>query len=376
MKSHVLTLTLLAATAFGKECKYGTLEDNCCVCEAGYEGELCDSCTPGYVEHEGRCSNGRDGAPCSNDGLFPYFGCGGAGECSVNSKSESVLPCVCKDLQQNIVSCANKIIGETTCMPQGVRMYTPFPNSPQFDNPFSLTVVTCSETSPKLMLVPAFKEDGLTENRCDSRTGDFGGFPSECVMSGSVGGDTTVSSDCLDGIVLTNLNSTDPGKNMAEFTYAGLVISKNDFRINSGDNYENRKWFKVCASKVVPISPGSVETETIWKSVDGHDESVGSRAQSFRILGDEDINVHSAGNLESVGGDDCCDGLKIGFCLPLWAFLLLWLLMALCLGILGYTLHKTKNEIESYRNGKKYEVFDTDAEMIEHAAKTADDDDI
>ena len=374
---------MLATAALAMDCGgHGTFAENCCKCDAGYAGSTCMECAPGYakgmVNGEMMCGNGRDGTACTDDGMFPFFGCGSVGTCKDSNTSSKTFPCVCRDLQGTVVSCATKYVEkQTTCSPRGARMYTAFPNEPRLDLPFSLTVVTCGETSPSLMMVPAYKEDGVTMNSCSNRTGETGGFAAECVMPSNGEGNATVSVNCRDGVVLTNLNAELSTRDMAEFTYSGMIVTKDNFFVSSQENPANRNKFKVCASRVVPVAAGSSQMETIWVPVDGHNDDVSRRDEDFTIVSEDDANKNrAAGNLEGVGGDDCCDGLKIGFCLPLWAFLLLWLLMALCLGFLGFALHKNKNEIEAKKNNEKYEKFNTDAEMIEHAAKEADDDDI
>ena len=377
MKFQVLAFALFATSVMGRDCgNHGTFEENCCVCDAGYAGNTCTECASGYSLVDGLCGNGRDGTSCTDDGSYPFIGCGGAGECS-NSQAGKVFPCTCTDLKGNEVSCATKLIEKNSCAPRGARMYTSFPNSPRIGLPFSLTVVTCDVVSPSLMMVPAYKEDGLTENFCN-RTGEFGGFSNECVIShDSDVNSTSINTACTEGIVLTNLNAELNTKGMAEYTFAGLNVSNSNFYINNEENAANRNKFKICMSTSVPVVSGSKTMETVWVPVDGHNELVSTRDEQFSVVSDEDAtNNRAATGLDDAEGGDCCDGLKIGFCLPLWAFLLLWLLMALCLGFLGFALHKNKNEIEAKKNNEKYEKFNTDAEMIEHAAKEADDDDI
>eukprot|EP01060_Flectonema_neradi_P037929 TRINITY_DN779_c0_g2_i1.p1 TRINITY_DN779_c0_g2~~TRINITY_DN779_c0_g2_i1.p1 ORF type:complete len:381 (+),score=101.75 TRINITY_DN779_c0_g2_i1:52-1194(+) len=377
-----LCIFALIAVAFAtKECKNGgVLVDNCCVCETGYTGTLCDECSAGFVMLNGKCGNGRDGTACTDDGAFPFFGCGGVGSCSFNNQSEKVFPCKCTDIQQHPVSCADKLVGLSSCAPAGPRMYTPFPNAPQQDKAFSLTVLGCKMMpTPSILLIPAFKEDGLTPNECDGKTGEFAGLDPSCVIGNDAEANATVNVECREGVVLNNLAvEASGGNDMAEYTFAGLVVSKDNFYISGTEiaGTHNRNQFKVCTSSVEYVVPGQPETEIVWNAVDTHNTGVDSRTPEFHILGLDDMHPRGAGSLEGEAGGDCCDGLKIGFCLPLWAFLLLWLLMALCLGFLGFALHKNKNEIEAKKNNEKYEKFNTDAEMIEHAAKEADDDDI
>ena len=79
-------------------------------------------------------------------------------------------------------------------------------------------------------------------------------------------------------------------------------------------------------------------------------------------------NRGSAG-LDGIMGDNgCCDGLKLGDgCLPLWAFILLWLLMLGCLAGLAYMMRKHNAELEQNKNNQKYEQFCADAEMMDLA---------
>ncbi|KAJ9456923.1 hypothetical protein DIPPA_22315 [Diplonema papillatum] len=388
MRRGFLVLATVCAVAAEIGCGNGEKIDDCCVCNPGWEigaDFLCSACADGYVmDSTGNvCSNGRDGAPCQSNLNYPYWGCTHNGYKLGDCKAGGVFPCVC-----STGNCDQEIADLQTnghCYPKGTRMYTPFPNQPIKDMDFSLTFVGCDLTADDTYaVIPAFNEDLTEENPCSELpiTSTAG---IECER---VNGQRAVINETCSSFLLKQLSPSGVNnKGMTEYTFQPLVVQEGGFRGTldqraAANNKEFKKdtpifeketYFRVC--KLISVE-GKSGMEKAWAEVANHDHGVKERDFIFKISKEALYDPRGAASDLSGDGPDCCDGLKLGpACLPLWAFLLLWLLMAFCLGGMGYMLHKNKNEIEAQKNNEKYEKFNVDAEMSAMAARQAEEDD-
>eukprot|EP01059_Diplonema_ambulator_P010517 TRINITY_DN2053_c1_g1_i10.p1 TRINITY_DN2053_c1_g1~~TRINITY_DN2053_c1_g1_i10.p1 ORF type:complete len:397 (+),score=167.40 TRINITY_DN2053_c1_g1_i10:77-1267(+) len=396
MNTKLLALVCLSVGAAGQcpvnEGRAYIGVDGCCVCVAGYvnsttnPGAACSECAAGYMrDSTGVCSNGRAGSECVSGKDFPYFGCSGPegqyGECTKGPGGRLVFPCVCRDKSGQVTDCGAVIAGKKSgCYPTGPRMYTTFPNEPTVEKKFSLTLIGCgNRAEDEYLVIPAYYDDAM-ENKtsCEAMGNKIGEVGSECRFdsgeepvvslgwgsegssSGSVNGTGTT---CKNGFLLSGWKEDSDGalNGMSEMTYAGITFT------DTGRKTEAETYYRLCKRVDLPGGKG----ETMWQEIANHNAVVDERDDTFKVArGDA---ARGAAGMDG----ECCEGLKIGsFCMDLWIFLLLWLLMACCLGILGYTLHKNKNEIEAKKNNQKYEKFDVDAEMNDLAAKQDEDDDI
>eukprot|EP01064_Diplonema_japonicum_P030483 TRINITY_DN5196_c0_g1_i1.p1 TRINITY_DN5196_c0_g1~~TRINITY_DN5196_c0_g1_i1.p1 ORF type:complete len:565 (+),score=153.84 TRINITY_DN5196_c0_g1_i1:43-1737(+) len=340
----------------------GSQQGDCCVCKLGWAKDVdgaCTKCTKGFYGSKfGYCTNTRPGSQCIPGKAAP-LGCG-RGSCTRQGESY-VFPCNCGSTGlDESTFCENK----KTCLPNGPSVYTPFPNRPVANEPFNVLVVGCElSKDDEYMLIPTWKNqaDGVKNTCGDMQSSEF-----ETSGCSFVSGDVAPPTNCSKGVHVKGPHGVfydDVKRSNARASITGVTLSK--AYLNGNDKLE----FTVC-SKGMRMAP-SGEMEEVWRTIDGHNEDVSMRDESFMV--DLVRNVRSAPG----GGDgECCEGLKIGsLCLPLWVFLLLWLLMACCVGVLGYALHKNKNDIEGIKNNQKYENFGQDAEMLDLAAANASDDD-
>ncbi|KAJ9460991.1 hypothetical protein DIPPA_14321 [Diplonema papillatum] len=406
LRGASLLVFAVLATAQTKDCGNGVYvtTNECCVCDLGWERNpttlSCTECAVGFFwdEVNNVCSNGRKNSPCSTGLEYPLWGCsiGGQaiGECSAGNK----FPCNCTsgNCEQTVAE------RQTSCYPTGTRMYTSFPNQPLIGQAHSLTFVGCKlSPSDVYAVIPAYTDDLSMERTCGSLDTNYtagGVIPPPCrFISGSQEAHIGNTSAC-DGSVgfsITNLReeSKKPAKHtqgMSEFTFEPITIYEDVFRgtleqkaaaaaAEAGKDvpiHEKETYFRVCKLVTVMTNDGGSDEE--WQEVAGHDHQVEKRDFMYKVAKESiyDENTRAAAGMDGEDGESCCDGLKLGpICLPLWAFLLLWLLMACCLGAMGYSLHKNKNEIEAQKNNEKYEKFNVDAEMSAMAAKQAEDDD-
>eukprot|EP01064_Diplonema_japonicum_P029559 TRINITY_DN481_c0_g1_i1.p1 TRINITY_DN481_c0_g1~~TRINITY_DN481_c0_g1_i1.p1 ORF type:complete len:387 (+),score=135.81 TRINITY_DN481_c0_g1_i1:82-1242(+) len=356
--------------------------DGCCVCHQGYmnstAGEACAACAEGYfMDGAGRCSNGRAGSECSAGKDFPYFGCSGKegqyGSCTSGAGGRTEFPCVCRDQTGQVADCGEVIASRKECYPSGPRMFTTFPNEPTVEKKFSLTLIGCGNNADdEYVVIPAYYNDNVqNETSCEKMGAKFPEISDECRFTNGVdepvvalgwgeGTSANASAVCKKGVFLSGWRENNGGANrgMSEVTFSGITM------METGEETEPETFYRLCKKTVLPGKDG----ETVWQEVANHNSGVTERDYTFKL---------GRGPFGTTSDGECCEGLKIGsLCMSLWVFLLLWLLMALCLGVLGYSLHKNKNEIEAKKNNQKYEKFDVDAEMNDLAAKEADDDDI
>eukprot|EP01063_Lacrimia_lanifica_P024159 TRINITY_DN32120_c0_g1_i1.p1 TRINITY_DN32120_c0_g1~~TRINITY_DN32120_c0_g1_i1.p1 ORF type:complete len:428 (+),score=133.09 TRINITY_DN32120_c0_g1_i1:54-1337(+) len=373
-------------------------EADCCVCHKGYRhpssgGEKCSECSEGYVRDQetGRCSNGRPGTDCVDDRPYPWFGCGGVGRCSPDPRhaSRTVFPCVCHNAEGARVSCAQRAEaaagGGAACTPRRTpRMMTTFPNEPTVGRPFSFTIVGC-ELSPadEYLVIPAFEEDGVTEQACAARVPANGAWVNEgCTFSPSMGAELILTPSgagevklpqgrrsaplenqsggwqgppgaCQNGFLMKDLAVTAQPNGISEATFEGVTML---------DGYTRPPHqYKVCRMTTQPTHTG-VEMTT-WVEIDAHNPHSDERLNRVAV---SPVGIYSMADAErmNIGGaagdreEECCDGLHLpllDICIPVWLVVLLWLLPLCCL-LCAMMMRKTNPEEDEKNNNKKYEL--------------------
>ncbi|KAJ9460985.1 hypothetical protein DIPPA_14331 [Diplonema papillatum] len=397
----VAALAGLASADTTPDCGHGVMVDTCCVCDGGWKlsgnPAKCMACADGYVMDASGdfCSNGRDGSLCDSGREYPYWGCSVGGVAIGSCDSGGRFPCRCTGgtCEQTIASNQGD-----KCFPVGTRMHTTFPNQALVEKPFSLTFVGCQLAADDVYVVlPAFTDD-LTEERHCATLGNAedGNVPADCVFDMAqpdhdavIGNGTCPGTS---GFMLKNLEVQVPSEDgMTEATFMSVYIYSAAFGgtpaqrkaandAERGNDYqilEKETYFRVC--KRVEVAKAAGGNEYAWAEVASHDHKVAERDFIFKI---SPRAVYDPTRAAAAGDDgsseECCEGLKLGpGCLPLWAFLLIWVIMACCLGAMGFTLHKSKAEINAQKNNEKYEKFNVDAEMSAMAEKqAAEDEDI
>eukprot|EP01065_Artemidia_motanka_P029267 TRINITY_DN3540_c0_g1_i1.p2 TRINITY_DN3540_c0_g1~~TRINITY_DN3540_c0_g1_i1.p2 ORF type:complete len:436 (+),score=146.08 TRINITY_DN3540_c0_g1_i1:103-1308(+) len=365
----------------------------CCVCNVGYKdgstpSSPCSVCAEGFYRTSptAPCTNGRPGSECVAGAAFPA-GCGQRGTCSTGSGGRMIFPCATCDspLMDPATNCKEykrKDDGSlavqpdvgmpgtswATCLPKGPRMYTPFPNPAVVEKPFNLIIVGCDvKQAAEYLVIPGEKSCQQMNTALDA----------SCVFTSSA--PKAISDKCKETgwrcngcVTFENSGQTEVG--MSEVTISNITY-------NTGSLDTKTINLKLCQQMTRMKADGS--TEKFWFEVDAHNTQGYMRAETFpRGVdgGSDDPAVRGAAGLGGDGGDggNCCEGLKLGDgCLPLWAFLLLWLLMAALLGILALMLHKNQKEIDMEKNNQKFSNFGTDKELMDMAAEpgAADDDD-
>eukprot|EP01060_Flectonema_neradi_P040441 TRINITY_DN9209_c0_g1_i1.p1 TRINITY_DN9209_c0_g1~~TRINITY_DN9209_c0_g1_i1.p1 ORF type:complete len:382 (+),score=88.47 TRINITY_DN9209_c0_g1_i1:68-1213(+) len=355
----------------GLNCNHGDEVNGCCVCHMGWDLDgagQCTVCAKGFYGgiEEGVCTNTRPGSPCFNGRAAP-FGCGAKGVCG-SSNGADVFPCA---------ACTDSTLDPVTycrfpkkCLPNGPHMYTPFPNRPVTGKRFNILVVGCDlQENDKYLIIPQYKS-GNTETPNECEINNEADFSASCRFN-ETRQFIQPTSACPKGVFIDG-GMVMNGDNRATIT--DVVFDRTSMDLAPGEMMVNARAGIDKSAYMVCRKEMSLDGTPVWRRIDSHNEFVDMRDDRFVI---DEVQSPSERGAAGMGydGEDCCDGLEIGFCLPLWAFILLWLLMALCLGALGYALWKNKNELEMNKNNQKYEKFDQ-AEMNDFAANSSDEEDL
>ncbi|KAJ9456924.1 hypothetical protein DIPPA_22332 [Diplonema papillatum] len=380
-----LVLAAVLALASG-QCLNGEMEGTCCHCDPGWKvvNGVCSECAEGYVyDSKNRvCSNGRPGAPCRDTFEYPYFGCAVNGE-SIGKCTDGVFPCDCS---ANGASCEKLAAAKSPCYPKGTRMYTSFPNEARVGYPYSLTFVGCQlEKEDYYAVIPAFSDDLASERKCSSlQATATGGIVSDCVFKDgktAMLGNTTCSG--TSGFILKGLTEQQNGttNGLTEYTFQDITMTEEALVGSAADRKQGNRnspreketYFRVC--KFTSVLGAAEAMDVAWVEVANHDSGVDKRDSMYKISKSQPNDLRGAADDEEEKAS-CCAGLKLGsLCLPLWAFLCLWVATAVCIGGLGFLFFKNSKAISAHRGNEKYEKFNIDAEMSAMAAKQADEDD-
>eukprot|EP01063_Lacrimia_lanifica_P037848 TRINITY_DN7908_c0_g1_i2.p2 TRINITY_DN7908_c0_g1~~TRINITY_DN7908_c0_g1_i2.p2 ORF type:complete len:284 (+),score=122.21 TRINITY_DN7908_c0_g1_i2:451-1302(+) len=280
------------------------------------------------------------------------MGCGSKGQCTVVTNADGVqehrFPCVTAPKP-------------SACAPAGPTIYTPFPNRPLVGEPFNILVVGCglSETD-RYLIIPGAKECTNMNNHM---------FEDQCIFEGT---DVTPNGNCTNGVMVLG-GVTTPTYDAARKSYTRATIKDVVF----DEDYMERvvgNSFRVCYPSTTVSESGDLIP--IYRALPGHNEHVSRRDTEFLIDAEASYTRGAPLGAALDGLEICCEGLKLGeWCLPLWLFLLLWLLMASCLCLLLLTMRRTNKDLDDYKNNLKYEKFAADAEMLDLAAGEQDDSD-
>ena len=228
---------------------------------------------------------------------------------------------------------------------------------------------TKQNRTDKYLVVPQYKS-GNTETPNECENNNERDFVATCRFN-ETRQFINPTTACPKGVMIDGgvVMSGDNRATITDFIFdrSSMDVADGEMMINTEAGI-NKAAYMVCRQEM------SLGGTPVWRRIDSHNEFVDKRDEGFVIDEVQSPSVRGAAGGEG-GSSDCCDGLDIGFCLYLWLFILLWLLMALCLGALGYAIWKNKNELELNKNNQRYETFDQ-AEMNDFAAASSDEEDL
>eukprot|EP01062_Namystynia_karyoxenos_P008375 TRINITY_DN12945_c1_g1_i1.p1 TRINITY_DN12945_c1_g1~~TRINITY_DN12945_c1_g1_i1.p1 ORF type:complete len:401 (+),score=135.18 TRINITY_DN12945_c1_g1_i1:90-1205(+) len=339
----------------------GNKDQDCCSCEAGFAQPGCTTCKQGYYFYLDAATNRTscfNGITDCRDELPPPYGCGSKGTCV---KQGNYFSCECTGGYTGRMCETPPPQGggaggapAATCRPEGVHMYTQFPQEVVTGRDFDLVIWGC-----KLSSFPLTYRIVPLGGACNAS------IPAACqrqAASGSVGADCT--SIQVDGAVVS---TTAPFEGKA--TIPKLQLPAAAAPQGSG-------MYKLCAKGPDPARWSEAPIQT-------HDDR-GYRSDGFLVVSPSEADLRGAAGL---GGEakewDCCDKdeIRVGdACIPLWLWIVLMLLLLLALALLAFQTHKVHSEIEAERNNRQFQAFggQEDSSMLKMAAKRRDgaDDDV